>query len=273
MKIRPQIRVLDLDRVREIRLSPEKEEMDRNWRFKEAGQTAKEFFGEPFPVRYLQTTVLLAGGESLTGHLYTTVLYVENEGAQTAQKVLLPAKQRGEEGQTLKSLVYPARISFAGAPAADTATATLRLKWPGSGPRSEIAALTRGELVRLAAAPAAAAGEFKMASPWGKEFFLAIKTGGKIVAGWPAEKDEKTLAQVQKALPNSEDFFDDRRVLGVSATSRRGNLFAASGRAQRPDNVGRKTQPAVAFGNLPLENRGGQRPADAGRARLVVPRH
>src|SRR5580658_5843580 len=70
-----QMRVLDLARVREIRLAPEKEEMDRNWRFKEAGQTAKEFFGEPYPVRYLQATVLLAGGESLTGHLYSTVLY------------------------------------------------------------------------------------------------------------------------------------------------------------------------------------------------------
>jgi hypothetical protein len=209
----PQLRVLDLERVREIRLAPEKEEMDRNWRFKEAGQTAKEFFGEPYPVRYLQTTVVLAGGESLTGHLYTTVLYVE--GGETAQKVLLPAKQRGEEGQSLKSLVYPARVSFAGAAAEDTTTATLRLKWPGLGPRSEIAALTRGDLVRLAATPAGAAGEFSMPSPSGKEFFLAIRTGGRIAVGWPAEKDGKTLAQVQKALANSEDFFDDRRLLGV----------------------------------------------------------
>jgi hypothetical protein len=209
----PQIRVLDLDRVREIRLSPEKEEMDRNWRFKAAGQTAKEFFGEPYPVRFLQATVLLAGGESFTGHLYSTVLYVE--GGETAQKVLLLSKQRGAEGQSFQSIVYPTRISFAGATVADTATATLRFKGPALAPGSEIAVLTRGALVRLAAAPAGPAGEFKMPSPWGREFFLAIKTGGKIVAAWPAQKDEKTLAQVQKALPKSEDFFDERRVLGV----------------------------------------------------------
>jgi hypothetical protein len=208
-----QIRVLDLAHVREIRLSPEKEEMDRNWRFKEAGQTAKEFSGEPFPVRYLQTTVVLAGGESITGHLYSTVLYLES--GETTQKVLLLAKQHGNEGQSLQSLVYPTRISFAGATVAETATATLRLKWPGLGPQTEVAVLTRGDLVRLAAAPAGQAGEFKMTSPSGREFFLAIKTGGKIVAGWPAEKDAKTLAQVQKALANSEDFFDERHVLGV----------------------------------------------------------
>ena len=209
----PQIRVLDLDRVREIRLSPEKEEMDRNWRFKAAGQTAKEFFGEPYPVRFLQATVLLSGGESFTGHLYSTVLYVE--GGETAQKVLLLSKQRGAEGQSFQSIVYPTHISFAGATVADTATATLRFKGPALAPESEIAVLTRGALVRLAAAPAGPAGEFKMPSPWGREFFLAIKTGGKIVAGWPAQKDEKNLAQVQKALPKSEDFFDERRVLGV----------------------------------------------------------
>jgi hypothetical protein len=213
----PQIRVLDLARVREIRIAPESEEMDRNWRFKEAGQTAKEFFGDPYPVRNLQATVILAGGESFTGHLYSTVLYVE--GAETAQKVLLLSKQRGNEGQTLKDLVYPVRITFGGAAVADTATATLRFinshgrNTPQKG--SEIAALTRGALARLTVTPTMADNEFKMTSPLGKEFFLAIKTGGKIAVGWPGEKDVKTPAQVQDALPKSEDFFDERRVLGV----------------------------------------------------------
>jgi hypothetical protein len=202
-----------LDRVREIRVSPEKEEMDRDWRFKEAGQTAKEFFGDPYPVRYLQATVVLAGGETLTGHLYSTVLYVE--GAESAQKVVLLSKQRGDEGATLQSMIYPTRISFGGATAADTDTVALRVKWPGLGAGSEIAALTRGALVRLEAAPAGPAGEFKMPSPLGREFFLAIRTGGKVVAGWPAGSDQKTLARVQDALTNAEDFFDERRVLGV----------------------------------------------------------
>jgi hypothetical protein len=212
-----QIRVLDLDRVQEIRIAPESEEMDRNWRFKEAGQTAKEYFGDPYPVRNLQATVILAGGQSFTGHLYSTVLYVE--GAETAQKVPLLSKQKGAEGQSFKDLVYPVRISFGGAAAADTATATLRfLNTSGwkPAPGNEIAAITRGALVRLAVTPTAANNEFKMTSPLGSEFFLAVKSGGKIAVGWPAEKDEKTLAQVQNALPKSEDFFDDRRVLGVA---------------------------------------------------------
>jgi hypothetical protein len=207
------IRALALARVREIRLSPEKEEMDRAWRFKEAGQTAKEFSGEPFPVRSLQTTVVLADGELITGHLYSTVLYVES--GEKTQKVLLLAKQRGSEGQSLKSLVYPTRVSFEGAALAETATVILRLPSSELRPQPEVAVLTRGDLVRLTATAANQGHEFRMTSPSGREFFVALKTGERIKVGWPEEKDEKTMAQVRKALANSEDFFDARRLLGV----------------------------------------------------------
>ena len=208
-----QVRVLDLSQVREIRVSPEKEEMERNWRFKEAGQTAKEYSGEPFPVRSLRTSVVLGNGESITGHLYSTVLYVES--GEKTQKVLLLAKQHGSEGQSLKSLVYPAAISFAGAAAPESATVTLRLPSEGWGLRREVAVLTRSDLVRVAAKPAGHANEFNIASPLRKGFFVAIKSEGKIAVGWPEEKDAKTMAQVQSALADSEDFFDERRLLGV----------------------------------------------------------
>jgi hypothetical protein len=207
------IRVLALDQVREIRLTAEREEMQRKWRFREAGQTAKEFFGEPYPERSLQTTVTLADGATLSGHLYTTVLYVEGEDG--TRKVILPAKQTGNEGDSFKSLVFPARISFADATAPAEATVTLRVKWPGLAAATQIAALTRGELVRLEATRDGAAGDFKMPSPLGHEIFLALKTGGRIVVGWPALPDAKALAQVRQAMANSEDFFDQRRVLGA----------------------------------------------------------
>jgi hypothetical protein len=207
------IRVLALDQVREIRLTPEHEEMQRKWRFREAGQTAKEFFGDPYPVRSLQTTVTLSDGATLSGHLYTTVLYVEGEDG--TRKVILPAKQTGNEGDSFKSLVFPARISFADATAPGEATVTLRVNWPGLAAGTQIAALTRGELVRLEATRGGATGEFKMPSPLGHEVFLALKTGGRIVVGWPASPDAKALAQVRQAMANSEDFFDQRRVFGA----------------------------------------------------------
>jgi len=206
----PQIRTLALDRVREIRFAPEQEDLERAWRFREAGQTAKEFFGDPYPVRHLAATVTLGNGEEISGHLYTTVLYVAD--GDNVQKVILLAKQRGKEGDTLQSLVYPKLISFGDSAAA---TAMVKLKLSGLGANPEVIAITRGALARLEAKPRGVAGEFEMPSPLGKEFFIAAKSGQTILVGWPKPADEKIAALVCGALTNSEDFFDDRRVLGA----------------------------------------------------------
>ena len=207
----PQIRTLALDRVREIRFAPEKEDMERAWRFREAGQTAKEFFGDPYPVRHLAATVTLGNGEKISGHLYTTVLYVAD--GENVQKVILLAKQRGKEGDTFQSLVYPKLISFGDSAAA---TAMVKLKLSGLGVKPEVVAITRGALVRLEAKPRSGAGEFEMPSPLGKEFFIAAKSGPTILIGWPKPAEEKIIRTSSRgALTNSEDFFDDRRILGA----------------------------------------------------------
>ena len=168
----PAIRVLALDRVREIRFAPEKEEMERAWRFKEAGQTAKEFFGDPYPVRHLAVTVTLADGEKISGHLYTTVLYVAD--GDNVQKVILLAKQHGKEGDTFQSLVYPKLISFGDSAAA---TATVKLKLSGLGAKPEVIAITRGALVRLEAKRAAAPANLKCRRRWARSFLSRQKAG------------------------------------------------------------------------------------------------
>ncbi len=208
-----QVKVLALDQVQELRMAPEKEDMEQAYRFVEAGKAIKETQGQPYPVRYLKTTAVLAGGATLTGHLYTTVLYVE--GGENTQKVILLAKQRGKEGETLKSLVYPVKVVFGDTAAKTETTMRLKLSLPGLGAVTEVAALTRGALLRLEAKPGTAPGEYLMPSALGKGFFLAIKSGPRIIAGWPRTTDAKLVALVRNALPNSEDFFDERRVLGV----------------------------------------------------------
>ena len=218
----PAMRVLPLDAVREIRLTPETETMERAWRFKEAGQTAKEYFGDPYPVRHLAVTVTLGDGETVHGHLYTTVLYVTLD--DTVQKVILPAKQRGQAGETLKMLVYPARISFGAGAAGSPAVAGLKLS--GLAANSEVVAITRGALVRLAAKAAGGPGDFELPSPPGDGCFLAAKSGATIQVGWPKSADEKTATLVRRAMPNSEDFFDDRRILGAYLDTTNAEIYS-----------------------------------------------
>ncbi len=218
----PKVRVLALDRVAELRFAPERQEMERAWRFKEAGQTAKEFFGDPYPVLYLATTVTLGDGEKISGHLYTTVLYVA--AGDDVRKVILLAKQRGQEDGKYESVVYPKIISF-GDTAAKT-EATMRLKLSGLPAQSEVVGISRGALVRLTAEPRGANGEYEMPSPLGEKFFLAAKSGTNMTVGWPAAPDQKLVALIQSALTNSEDFFDDRRVLGAVADTANSEIYS-----------------------------------------------
>ena len=218
------VRVLDLERVLTLRFAPEREELERSWRFKEAGQTAKEFSGDPYPVRYLQTTVTLGNGEKISGHLYTTVLYVA-EGDRV-QKVILAAKQRGKPGENFQSLIYPQQISFDDSPAKAVAQVTLKLNLPDPGAKPEVVGITRGALVRLEASPGGEALRFTMPSPLGQKFFLAIKSQNRIRVGWPKSADARLVVLVRSALANSEDFFDDRRVLGAFLNQTNSEIYS-----------------------------------------------
>jgi len=219
-----QVRTLAFDRVRELRMEPEKESLEQAYRFPEAGKAFRVAEGKPFPVRSLKTAISLAGGENLSGHLYTTVLYVET--GENAKKVILLAKQRGKEGAALKELVYAARISFDEPGAAEGAVARLTLKLPEIRPSSQVVALSVGALDRVEAKPAGGAGEYTLASAPGSELFVAIKNGGRITVGWPRGSDEKMSALVKSSMPNSEDFFDERRVLGVYHDEAKGFVYS-----------------------------------------------
>ena len=238
-----QIRILALDKVREIRMLPEGDEMVRNWRFKEAGQTAKEYSGKPYPLRSLKTTITLADGERITGHLYTTVLYVESQ--EKARKVVLFAKQRGQEGETFDKVIYPAVISFSDGAAGVEETIRVRITQAGIGPSTELAALTHGALMTLEGRQTGAAGEYRLASPLGEPVFLALKAGNKLVAGWPKEQDPKLVALVQTNLAIAEDFFDERRLLGVWLDQKTSDLYSLLMMSRKGQTTldGAKTQP------------------------------
>lgn len=218
------LKAVFLERVREVRLTPEKEEMVQKWRFLEAGQTRKERRGKPYAVRHLRAAVILAGGEKVTGHLYTTVLYVETEDG--TQKVILYAKQRGKPGGTLEELVYPVRISFTADAEETEGDLRLRLCCADVKEATEVVALTRPGLARLPARGTEKGNEFLLPSTLGEKISLAVKTDGGIVAGWPGPGDKKAASLVEEALEEAKDFFDERRLLGVCRGESGGDVYS-----------------------------------------------
>lgn len=205
-----ELRSLPLDVVREIRFEPEKEAMEQKWRFVEAGRTQKEKWGQPYPVREIKATVLLAHGETVQGHIYTTVLYVEGE--QHVTKVVLRAKDRGEEGQKLSDLVYPVRVFFSDR--AFSPAGAVRIKVRESG-ATELVALTPGALARLPASRIPDTNEFQLSGLANACAFVAVKTDQGIRVGWPVGSDTGLVARIENALENVEDFFDSKKLLGV----------------------------------------------------------
>ena len=145
--------------------------------------------------------------------MYTTVLYVES--TEKNQKVILDAKQRGQEGETFAALVYPASVKFTDAAVATEQTVRLQLGMPG-----EIVALTRGALVRLEAQ-----GD-RLPSPLGAELFVGVKNATGITVGWPAENDEKLTGLVRAALPDVRDFFDVLGLHGVWRDPKTGDVYS-----------------------------------------------
>lgn len=212
LHVKDRVQELDLAAVREMRFAPEQESLERKWRFPEAGQTRKEFVGLPCPVRSLRTTLVMGDDQAVSGHLYTTALYVEQTGR--TDKVVLAAKQRGAEGQDLAALIYPARIAFSDSAGADARAAVLRFVGPDAPDGAVVAAITLGALARLPGRPAGA-GRYQIPPSLGEELLVGAHRGDRVFIGWPGPGDAALFGAVSNALALAKDFFDEKRLLAV----------------------------------------------------------
>jgi hypothetical protein len=213
--------------------------LERKWRFLEAGRTRKRFWGEPFPVRHLETTVV-AGGQAVTGHLYTVPLYVESTNGTS--KVLLKAKQRGREGQTLTDLVYPARIVLADGPTRHViAGTTLVFPVAVAASVSGVVALAVPDLARYPARPASTTnGVWRLPPIYGGNAFVAAQAGNTLYVGWPPGDDADLRAELTAAMANVRDFFDRHTILAACTPVDEDVVFSLMRMEREAGVVGRR---------------------------------
>jgi len=204
------LKTLPLDRVREVLLEPVKETMDQKWRFEEAGRTQKKYWGQPYPVRELRATITLVDGPVFHGHLFTTVLYLA--GPEQTTKIVLRAKDKGQEGQTFNDLVYPTRLAFTDQtqPVAGKLSVTFL-----HTNATELVALTPGALLRVAASRTPGANEFHLAGLQTDTPFMAYKTDASLQVVWSSCTDTGLTARMSQALGDARDFFDSKQLLGI----------------------------------------------------------
>ncbi|MHC4199039.1 MAG: hypothetical protein ACYSU0_03545 [Planctomycetota bacterium] len=114
-------REVELSELSRIDARPRAEELDKEWRWKEAGRDEKVYTGRTRPRRWLDHDVTLADGTRFTGHIKGTPIYIETDPEPAADKkaeakpkrarptrkrLVMLQYQRGDWGQTLKDLIY-----------------------------------------------------------------------------------------------------------------------------------------------------------------------
>jgi hypothetical protein len=129
-------REIPLHVVRTIECTIKREWLEREWKFKETTSDEKLYTGRSYPSREYLHTITLKDGRKITGPL-SAIVYLQPlqtgssryETDQTDQPpprpehFLLSKRNKGELGQSLKSLVYVKRIKL-GQEAMEEATRT-----------------------------------------------------------------------------------------------------------------------------------------------------
>lgn len=215
------VRIEDL---KEIRFTPEKEEIREGFIFPEPGKAAKEKTGDVYPVRYFKTQLTLINGKVLEGHLFTTVLYLEGE--DNTQKVVLLAKLTGKNGEKVEDIIYPSVISFDPVPAS-TAACLIDLSDSTLPEIQKIVSFTLPDLTLLHIDPVPDK-KNTWRVPFGDAsrilYTLACKDGYH--AAWPSHTNPEIQKAVQDALNVMEDFYDVHEIVACYTDEDNGDVFS-----------------------------------------------
>ena len=84
------------------------ERLDREWRFKEAGNTEKVYTGRAYPLRMHSWRLTLRNDHEILGHILGQPLYVAHDGK--AERFILHKRDKGPKGAQLEDLVYIRRV-------------------------------------------------------------------------------------------------------------------------------------------------------------------
>lgn len=219
------VRQFTFEPVSEIRFHPEREEIRQDWKFVETTKydeksavadytpAKKEFWGESYPLRFLYSEVIFSSGETVAGHLYSVVLYLETQ--EKTSRIILRSKERGDKGTRMDDLVYVTKIKMLDEGKDVAANVTVKFTDVTFGPNDVVQAITRDSLTPVPTERGDEPGTFTVKSTFGEDFYLAVKKGQKCYVGWPRTQDRKLFALAEDRLERQRDFYNDKKLLGV----------------------------------------------------------
>ncbi len=106
-----QQREIPLRAVRRIDCKVLWERDEKEWRFKENAADEKYYTGRTYPAREYAYKVTLQNGKTIEGPL-ATIVYVQAENTEDTERFILHKRDKGDPGETLKSLLYVRTIQL-----------------------------------------------------------------------------------------------------------------------------------------------------------------
>jgi hypothetical protein len=105
-------REIPLQKVKKIECTVKREWLEKEWKFKETTNDEKLYTGRSYPAREYLHTITLKDGRTITGPLAAIVYVHPLTKSGEPEHYLLNKRNKGETGETLKSLVYVKRIKL-----------------------------------------------------------------------------------------------------------------------------------------------------------------
>ncbi|MHC4351376.1 MAG: hypothetical protein ACYS0H_01545 [Planctomycetota bacterium] len=260
------VRQFTFEPVREIRFHAEREEIRQNWKFVETTKydektaiadfspAKKEFWGETYPLRYLAAEVIFSSGETIAGHLYSAVLYLETQ--EKTSRIILRSKQRGDKGTRMDDLVYVTKIKMLDEGKEIAANVAVKFTNMTFEPNDVVQAVTRDSLTPVPTERGDEPGTFLVKSTFGEDFYLAVKKGRNCYVGWPPTRDRRLFALAESHLKRQRDFYNDKTDARESSAQIRADEFRLD-RWRVGQGVGDDRR-ALEIEHLAMEVRSGQ---------------
>jgi hypothetical protein len=225
------VRQFTLEPIQEMSFHPEREEIRQDWKFTETTRydektavadftpAQKKFWGETYPLRYLSTEVVFSSGETLSGHLYSCVLYLKTP--EKNSRIILRSKQRGPKGSKMDDLVYVTKIKLLDEGTLAVSDLTVVFEDMTLAPTDVVQALTRDSLTPVPTVRGEHPETFVVKATFGEDIYLAVRQGEDCLVGWPEKQDPALFALARDHLKRQRDFYNDKQLLGVM-TARNG---------------------------------------------------
>jgi hypothetical protein len=242
---------LPLEHIANLKVVVTKQEMVREWRFKEESKDEKVYSGKEFPRKDYEVHVTLRGGQEVHGTC-KGVLYIESGEDKT--RFWLKHYDRGKTDETLDDLVHVQEIKFAN-PAEKAVDCRISGTIKADGEVEDVIAVQHRYKMFVKGRVNKKTGEYLVKDLLPGYYDLVVVTKSSVFTS-PGMKGEdfaennlsdQDKADIAKRVWEIKDFFEEKKVLHAVGNVKRAKVIVKTARKSKTSLEKQGDLPLVFF--------------------------